>query len=165
MVQSVDSLFCLSVRLAKLRASAQLFGPWRLQVVHPRLDFAGTYSFQAIEFYDRQWNMKGTKLSLSTVLSRLTGVDEEIIRDSELVYTASVAKRMSWAASRQTTRVEDMSYCLFGLFDVHLPLIYGEGWKAFVRLQEAIILETSDLSIFAWRVDFADQAHRGVLTV
>ncbi|KAH6720173.1 hypothetical protein BKA61DRAFT_594415 [Leptodontidium sp. MPI-SDFR-AT-0119] len=120
---------------------------------------------KSIEFYDRQWNMKGTKLSLSTVLSRLTGVDEEIIRDSELVYTASVAKRMSWAASRQTTRVEDMSYCLFGLFDVHLPLIYGEGWKAFVRLQEAIILETSDLSIFAWRVDFVDQAHRGVLTV
>ncbi|KAG4436230.1 hypothetical protein IFR05_008286 [Cadophora sp. M221] len=118
---------------------------------------------KSIEFYDKQWNMKGTKLSLSTVLSRLTGVDEEIIRDSELVSTASVAKRMSWAASRQTTRVEDMSYCLFGIFDVHLPLIYGEGWKAFIRLQEAIILESSDLSIFAWKADFADQAIRGVL--
>jgi len=50
---------------------------------------------------------------------------------------------MSWAAKRQTTRVEDLSYCLFGIFDVHLHLIYGEGMKAFLRLQEAIALENN----------------------
>lgn len=58
---------------------------------------------------------------------------------------------MSWAANRQTTRIEDMAYCLLGLFDVNMPLLYGEESKAFRRLQEEIIRTTSDLSIFAWR--------------
>lgn len=38
-----------------------------------------------------------------------------------------------------------------GLFDVNMPLIYGEGGtKAFRRLQEEIVKLSSDLSIFAW---------------
>ncbi|KAH7409451.1 heterokaryon incompatibility protein-domain-containing protein [Cadophora sp. MPI-SDFR-AT-0126] len=118
---------------------------------------------EVIEFYDQVWNFKGTKDGLSLCISHITGVDDEIILNSNLVVATSVAKRMSWASGRQTTRVEDMAYCLFGLFDVHLPLIYGEGWKAFIRLQEAIILESSDLSIFAWRSDLEDQAVRGLL--
>ncbi|KAK3390308.1 hypothetical protein B0H63DRAFT_465220 [Podospora didyma] len=61
---------------------------------------------------------------------------------------------MSWAAMRETTRVEDMTYCLLGIFDVNLSLIYGEGGKkAFYRLQEAIATDTSDLSIFVWTDD------------
>lgn len=56
-----------------------------------------------------------------------------------------------------------MAYCLFGIFDVHLPLIYGERWKAFLRLQEAIILESSDLSILAWKADSPDHGIRGIL--
>ncbi|CAN9164075.1 unnamed protein product [Alternaria sp. RS040] len=57
---------------------------------------------------------------------------------------------MSWASNRQTKRKEDMAYCLLGLFEVHMPLIYGEGAKAFLRLQEEIIKRNNDLSIFAW---------------
>ncbi|KAG8529033.1 uncharacterized protein KY384_006723 [Bacidia gigantensis] len=57
---------------------------------------------------------------------------------------------MSWASRRQTSRVEDMAYCLLGLFDVNLPLLYGEGMKAFTRLQREIIRHSSDQSIFAW---------------
>ncbi|UKZ66567.1 uncharacterized protein TrAtP1_007739 [Trichoderma atroviride] len=59
---------------------------------------------------------------------------------------------MSWAANRQTTRPEDMAYCLLGLFDINMPLLYGEGRvKAFKRLQEEIIKSTNDDSIYAWR--------------
>lgn len=57
---------------------------------------------------------------------------------------------MSRAANLCTTRVEDLSYCLFGIFDVNLPLIDGEGRMAFIRIQEAIASENNDLSLFAW---------------
>jgi len=57
---------------------------------------------------------------------------------------------MSWAAKRETTRVEDMAYCLMGLFDVNMPPIYGEGRKAFTRLQLEILKVSDDESIFAW---------------
>jgi len=69
----------------------------------------------------------------------------------------SIAERMSWAASRQTTRIEDQSYCLLGLFGVHMPLLYGEESRAFIRLQEEIIKISDDQSIFA----FANQYEHG----
>lgn len=47
---------------------------------------------------------------------------------------ASIARRMSWAATRQTTRPEDLAYCLFDIFDVHMPMLYGEGTRSFIRL-------------------------------
>lgn len=58
---------------------------------------------------------------------------------------------MSWASRRETTRLEDSAYCLFGLFDINMPLLYGEGRRAFVRLQEEIMRSTADLSILGWR--------------
>ncbi|KAK0115554.1 hypothetical protein ONS96_014008 [Cadophora gregata f. sp. sojae] len=62
----------------------------------------------------------------------------------------SIAKRMSWASKRVTTRTEDIAYCLVGIFGVNLPLLYGEGERAFVRLQEEIMKSSDDQSLFAW---------------
>jgi hypothetical protein len=73
----------------------------------------------------------------------------------------SVAERMSWAATRKTTRIEDMAYCLLGIFGVNMPLIYGEGIKAFLRLQEEIIKISLDHSIFVWNRPHAH--HRQLL--
>ena len=61
-----------------------------------------------------------------------------------------VAQIMSWAAHRTTTRVEDRAYSLMGLLDVNMPMLYGEGKKAFHRLQLEVIRVSDDLSIFAW---------------
>jgi hypothetical protein len=58
---------------------------------------------------------------------------------------------MSWAARRQTTRIEDRAYSLLGLFNVNMPLIYGEGNSAFRRLQEEILKSSTDQTIFCWR--------------
>lgn len=58
---------------------------------------------------------------------------------------------MSWAAGRNTTRVEDAAYCLMGIFDINMPLLYGEGDKAFFRLQEEIVKVSDDHTLFAWR--------------
>jgi hypothetical protein len=64
---------------------------------------------------------------------------------------ASIAEKMSWASRRQTTRAEDRAYSLLGIFDINMPLLYGGGGeKAFIRLQEEILKESSDESIFAW---------------
>lgn len=57
---------------------------------------------------------------------------------------------MSWVSKRATSRVEDMAYCMLGLFSVNMPLLYGEGKKAFIRLQLEIIRRTDDESFFAW---------------
>lgn len=64
---------------------------------------------------------------------------------------ASVARRMSWAAHRETTRPEDIAYCLMGIFSVNMPMLYGKGGeKAFLCLQEDIMKQSDDQTIFAW---------------
>jgi len=71
--------------------------------------------------------------------------------DSYAIARASLAERLSWVSRRKTTREEDLAYCLFGIFDVQISLLYGEGGeKAFVRLQEEIVRRTTDQSLFAW---------------
>lgn len=78
--------------------------------------------------------------------------------------TTSVAQRMSWAANRVTTRVEDMAYCLLGIFDVNMPLLYGEGPKAFQRLQEEIMKVSADQSLLAWGLDCSSSCLGGIST-
>jgi len=101
----------------------------------------------SVEFYDQGWQRRGTKKSLQQELSAITGIDLEILEDSNLLSTIPVARRMSWASNRKTSRVEDRAYSLLGLFDVNVPLIYGEGPKAFIRLQEEIMKQSNDLSL------------------
>jgi hypothetical protein len=55
----------------------------------------------------------------------------------------SVARRMPWAATRQTTRPEDIAYCLWAIFNIKTPLLYSERHNAFFRLQEEIIRITT----------------------
>ena len=105
---------------------------------------------RAVEFYDEAWNLRGDKHELCELVSGITRIDEDVLRDSGVLRNIPVARRMSWASTRQCTRVEDVAYSLLGIFDIHMPLIYGEGDKAFIRLQEAIAQDTTDLSLFAW---------------
>lgn len=103
-----------------------------------------------IRFYDANWVALGTKFDLLQELCDISGVDTTALRGGNLRFF-SVARKMSWASRRQTTREEDIAYCLLGIFDISMPLLYGEGSKAFIRLQEQIIKEYDDESLFAWR--------------
>ncbi|KAH7076176.1 heterokaryon incompatibility protein-domain-containing protein [Paraphoma chrysanthemicola] len=105
---------------------------------------------QFVEFYDQNWTLRTTKIAAKTVLTARTGVSEDVLLDSALLARLPVARRMSWVSHRQTTRIEDMAYCMLGIFQIHMPLIYGEGEKSFVRLQEEIAKQNCDLSLFAW---------------
>lgn len=112
---------------------------------------------QLIVFYNRRWEFLGTKQTLSPLLTLWTGIDEAIL-DGEPLSRRSIAQRMSWASKRVTTRHEDKAYCLLGIFDVNMPMLYGEGEeKAFLRLQEQIIKQSDDHTIFAWPIHRHDQ--------
>ncbi|KAL8934585.1 MAG: hypothetical protein Q9216_005834 [Gyalolechia sp. 2 TL-2023] len=103
-----------------------------------------------VVFYDSRWNMIGDRDSLSLDISAATGINRLHLRHPQ---QASIAAKMSWMSKRQTTRSEDIAYSLLGLFDVYMPLIYGEGSNAFVRLQQEIVKVSNDESIFAWTDD------------
>jgi hypothetical protein len=103
-----------------------------------------------VYFYDSALSCRGSKKKFVDALCEKTRIDRGVLLGATPLSEPSVAHKMSWAASRQTTRVEDTAYCLLGIFSVNMPLIYGEGSMAFRRLQEEIVRRSTDLTIFAW---------------
>ncbi|KAJ3548062.1 hypothetical protein NM208_g1198 [Fusarium decemcellulare] len=103
-----------------------------------------------VVLYSQEWQCLGTKYGLVRLLSSITRIGEEYLSGKD-IQLASVAKRMSWASRRNTSRVEDIAYCLLGVFDINVPLIYGEGMKAFQRLQGEILRTIPyDHTLYAW---------------
>ena len=83
-------------------------------------------------------------------LARITSINLLCLTSRDFIPYVSAAERMSWASNRVTTRLEDRAYSLLGLFQINMPLLYGEGTKAFRRLQEEIIKDHEDLSILCF---------------
>ncbi|UPL02655.1 hypothetical protein LCI18_013589 [Fusarium solani-melongenae] len=130
------------VLLRQIRNSRWFTRGWTLQeLIAP----------QHLTFYAADWTRIGRKdESLAELITEVTGIDWVFLKGLKQVNRACIAKRMSWLAKRKTTRVEDMAYCVLGIFDINMPLLYGEGRKAFTRLQEEIIKKTNDHTIFCW---------------
>jgi hypothetical protein len=103
-------------------------------------------------FFNRDWVDIGTRCSLREKLTPITGIHSGVFA-GRIPSSYSIAQRMSWASRRQTTRIEDTAYCLMGIFGINMPMLYGEGGRAFMRLQEEILRTTEDQTIFAWRSD------------
>ncbi|KAK0647095.1 heterokaryon incompatibility protein-domain-containing protein [Cercophora newfieldiana] len=134
-----------------------------------------------VVFFNMNWQVIARKSfkgggDFHRLLESITKVPDLVLGDSWRLSEISVAARMSWAARRQTTRREDRAYCLMGIFDINMTMLYGEGDRAFVRLQEEIIRTSDDESIFAWGfcgnpseslVSIAAAAHRvpNVITI
>lgn len=117
-----------------------------------------------LRFYDQNWQLLGSRHSLREAISSITHIDERVlIAPEKYLKECSIAKRMSWAANRQTTRLEDEAYSLLGIFEVNMPMLYGEGRHAFIRLQEEIIRRSTDLSIFAWLAGSQSSVEAGEL--
>ncbi|CDO68485.1 hypothetical protein BN946_scf184499.g10 [Trametes cinnabarina] len=117
-----------------------------------------------VVFYDSDWSVVGTKAGLARSVEYVTGVGVDILTHARPLRAVSVAQRMSWASRRKTTRAEDRSYSLLGIFGVNIPIMYGEGSDAFYRLQEAILRDIPDQTIFAWgrRVPFSSVLGSGI---
>ena len=102
-------------------------------------------------FYSRAWQKIGDGNDLANIIASITHIPEEALMSPNRLGEFSIAQRMSWASKRETTRPEDIAYCLMGIFDVNMPLLYGEGNKAFIRLQEHVAKDSDDQSIFCWQ--------------
>ncbi|KAK4580400.1 hypothetical protein LTR86_000603 [Recurvomyces mirabilis] len=106
-----------------------------------------------VRFYGEAWNFIGTAERLAVPIAGKTRVAVEVLKGLANVHRYSIAQRMSWAANRTTTRIEDRAYSLLGLLGISMPMLYGERHNAFIRLQEEIIGHSGDDSILAWQPD------------
>lgn len=94
---------------------------------------------RSVEFFTKEGNSIGSRKSLVFEIQSITGIPIQALQNQDALFNFGVDERMSWAKDRQTKREEDAVYCLLGIFDVHMPLIYGEGKKnATARLREEI---------------------------
>ncbi|KMQ42939.1 Heterokaryon incompatibility [Trichophyton rubrum] len=114
----------------------------------------------AVEFFNGAWQRLGSKLRLKDAICEVTGIHPGVLTGELELQSFSVAQRMSWAARRTTAKVEDRAYSLLGIFGINMPMLYGEGERAFLRLQEEIMKQSDDHSLFAWKS--ADPNHRGL---
>lgn len=111
---------------------------------------------KALRFFSADWTLINGKHELAVVIEEVTGIDADILLHKRPLQSVSVAKRMFWASGRVATRKEDEAYSLMGIFDVNIPTIYGEGSRAFLRLQEEILRSIPDDSLFVWDSNFPD---------
>lgn len=103
-----------------------------------------------VQFYDQDWRHTGRLFDMLAIVSQIARIETGVLFHTTPLWEVNVATRMSWASQRMTTRPEDEAYCLLGIFDINMPMLYGEGSRAFARLQEEIMKVSTDLSIFAW---------------
>ncbi|KAH8631977.1 hypothetical protein IG631_13660 [Alternaria alternata] len=150
-LQDVPSASDIYAQDSAFRNSRWFTRGWTLQeLLAPRL----------IRFYDTAWMLvspTNTRDSSNTageawvtLLSDVTSIHKYFLLHRWSLRFVSAAYKFSWMAKRRTTRVEDQAYCLLGLLDINMPLLYGEGIKAFIRLQEAVLSGSDDISLLAW---------------
>lgn len=135
----------VSVNPARQRANREhepLEENWKVQFQRSRW-FTRGWTLQeliaprSVVFFSKDWHRLGDKASLQNEIQKTTGIDGAALQGRSLSLY-SVEERISWAARRQTTCLEDAAYLLLGIFDVNMPLLYGDGDRAFGRLAEEI---------------------------
>ncbi|KAH8891581.1 HET-domain-containing protein [Thozetella sp. PMI_491] len=132
-----------------LRTSRWFTRGWTLQeLIAPR----------NLIFYSKEWKPLGTKSTMAVQLAGITGIDYRCLKKDRRLDEYSIAQRMAWAAKRLTTREEDLAYSMLGIFNINMPLLYGEGaHKAFRRLQEEIIKVSDDHSILTFDTNLSNE--------
>jgi hypothetical protein len=116
-----------------------------------------------VEFYNCHWEHLATKREFKWAISHAYNIPVGILDHSAPLASICAAERISWAAARETTREEDIAYCLLGLLDVNMPLLYGEGLtKAFLRLQDQVIAVNENYSLFLFGVYPPDRSQNAL---
>ncbi|TBU46807.1 heterokaryon incompatibility protein-domain-containing protein [Dichomitus squalens] len=117
----------------------------------------------SVKFLSEDWTEIGTKLALADLVEEITGIAEDALVHAKSLDDFSVAQRLSWTASRKTSRKEDSAYSLLGIFNINMSTLYGEGERAFRRLLEEIVRRVPDQSVFAWGSVYMDLERDQVL--
>jgi hypothetical protein len=134
-------------RIEQIQASKWFLRGWTLQEL---------LASRNVQFYDRNWNHIGSKIDLAVTISKATHIDQAHLLGG--FRAASLGQKMSWLAERQTTFIEDLAYCMLGIFGVFLEPRYGQGGREFTRLQMEIVKTWDknrpfDETLFAWSTD------------
>ncbi|KAG2355211.1 hypothetical protein BDR07DRAFT_556666 [Suillus spraguei] len=109
-------------------------------------------------FYQKDWtpylNDRSSNHKKSTAIMEelqvATGIDRRALVDFAPGMSGA-RERLQWASNRVTTVQEDVAYSLFGVFDVRLPVDYGEKKaNALGRLLQEIVARSGDISALDW---------------
>ncbi|KIW17106.1 hypothetical protein PV08_04297 [Exophiala spinifera] len=92
---------------------------------------------KSVEFFSREGERLGDRSGLAQVIHEITSIPLTALYGTPMSHFSS-DERLRWASNRHTKEAEDRAYCLLGIFDIFMPLIYGEGDYAFTRLQQEI---------------------------
>ncbi|KAI0656259.1 hypothetical protein C8Q70DRAFT_344388 [Cubamyces menziesii] len=135
--EAISSMYACSA----FRRSVYFTRSWTLQeLIAPK----------RVVFVSSDWTVLGEKQDLAELLEEITNIDRQILTFCRPLTDVSIACKLSWAARRNARRIEDRAYSLLGLFDIHMPMMYGEGEKAFARLLHTILKEKCDHTALAW---------------
>lgn len=86
----------------------------------------------SVEFFSKEGSRLGDKHGLLQLIHDITTIPKSVLQTGNMS-SCDAEERFRWAEQRATTRGEDTAYCLFGIFDVHMTIIYGEGKEHAVR--------------------------------
>jgi len=117
------------------------------------------FASRVIRFYTEDWkpylpdegvyNHKDSS-TIMAEMARANGTDTHVLV-SLRPGSDNVRQKLCLAATRIATKQEDMAYSLFGIFDVSIPVTYGEGQQRAVgRLLQEVLTRSGDVSILAW---------------
>lgn len=115
---------------------------------------------EQVEFFEGGWKYIGSKTSNASLIEATTGIPQSVLEGGRPLWEFSIAARMSWAADRTATRTEDIAYSMMGIFGINIPLLYGEGDRAFLRLQEELLRYSADITLLLWEEPEPEHRHR-----
>jgi hypothetical protein len=109
-------------------------------------------------FYQKDWSLylddrtpnHKESVEIMQELAYATGIDLRALVNFQPGMRGA-REKLQWASRRVTTWQEDIAYSLFGIFGVHLPVIYGEKKQhALGRLLQEIIARSGDITALDW---------------
>ena len=117
------------------------------------------FASKVIRFYTEDWkpylphedvfNHKDSPVIMEE-MALATGVDAKELL-SLRPGSENVRQKLRLASTRYATKQEDIAYSLFGIFDVSIPVTYGEGQRrALGRLLQEVLTRSGDATILAW---------------
>ncbi|KAG2081427.1 hypothetical protein BD769DRAFT_1784146 [Suillus cothurnatus] len=113
---------------------------------------------KVILFYQRDWTLylndhscnHKESFTIMRELENTTGVDAHFLVTFR-PGMAGAREKLRWASTRVTTVQEDVAYSLFGIFGIHLPVIYGEKKQnALGRLLQEVVAQSGDITALDW---------------
>lgn len=91
-----------------------------------------------VEFFSQEEILLGNRTTLGKEIHEITDVPVAALQGAQCLQEFGIDEKKRWASNRRTKIPEDKAYCLLGIFNVYMPLIYGEGDNAYARLDMEI---------------------------